>query len=327
MLSKGFLYRIPRFQSINKPMKTKNSLLYSLITMSCLYGCGMGKVPVEIWEDFSHTPPTEYVPPNLAGVIFYRSPDILPGDAVNIYANNEYIASLLSGAYQQVALCPENQLINAEYAKQDPAYVRKHNQGISYNLAPEQIVFFEVVPDADYGVAVRPIDAQTGLQAVIGQKLLRQNHTLPRLDRQSTCGQKILKQYTLEASALFKFDKFDYANMLERGKAEIQAISQDMQQYMNQITNIAVIGHTDPDGSYAYNMKLSRDRADTVKQALQSNGINGNLISTEGRGKNEPLITDCAARHPNNRESRLACNQPNRRVQINVYGSQTIINQ
>ncbi|SPU57645.1 Outer membrane protein P5 precursor [Brevundimonas vesicularis] len=267
-------------------MKTKNSLLYSLITMSCLYGCGMGKVPVEIWEDFSHTPPTEYVPPNLAGVIFYRSPDILPGDAVNIYANNEYIASLLSGAYQQVALCPENQLINAEYAKQDPAYVRKHNQG-------HQATILRLIKSSFSKLCLMRIMAlqyvrlthKTGLQAVIGQKLLRQNHTLPRLDRQSTCGQKILKQYTLEASALFKFDKFDYANMLERGKAEIQAISQDMQQYMNQITNIAVIGHTDPDGSYAYNMKLSRDRADTVKQALQSNGINATSSARKDAAK------------------------------------------
>lgn len=310
-------------------MKTTTTLLYaSLLAMGTLYGCSMGKTPMETWKEFADAPPTEQVPPYLAGVIFYRSPEAVPGEAVNIYANNEYIASLLPGSYQQVALCPENQLINAEFAQQDPAYARKHNQGTSYNLAPEQIVFFEVIPNqAEYGVSVRPVDAETGLQAVYGQKLPRQNHTLPRLDRKATCEQKILKQYTLEASALFYFDKYDYANMLPRGKAEIQAISQDMQQYMDQITNIAVIGHTDPDGTYAYNMKLSRDRADTVKQALQSNGINGSLISTEGRGKNELLITDCATRHPNNRESRLACNQPNRRVQINVYGSQTIINQ
>lgn len=291
--------------------------------MSILYGCSSSKTNMETWTDFSNTSPTEQVPPNLASVIFYRAPEAVAGQSVNIYANNEYITSLLPGAYQQVAICPENQLIYADFAKQDPAYVRKHSLGINYNLEPEQIFFFEVAPDAQNGVTVRPIDPHTGQQAV--QALKRQNHTLPRLDRKATCGQKMLKQYTLEASALFRFDKSDYANMLPKGKAEIQAISQDMQQYMEQITNISVIGHTDPDGSDSYNFKLSQDRALTVKQALESNGISGSLINTEGRGETQLIVHDCEAKHPKNRESRLACNQPNRRVEINVYGSQTVI--
>lgn len=308
-------------------MKTTRTFLYtSLFAMTTLYGCTTNRAFIETWEDFSNIEPIQQVPQNLAGVIFYRTPDALAGQAVNIYANNEYIASLLPGAYQQVALCPENQFINAEFAKQDPAYIRKHNKGINYNLAPEQIVFFEVIPEhSQYGVTVNPVDATTGHQIV--QSLKRQNHTLPRLDRRMTCGQKVLKQYTLEASALFNFDKYDYANMLPRGKSEIQAISQDMNQYMEQISGIAVIGHTDPDGSDSYNMKLSQERAHTVKQALVSHGITSSLISAEGRGENELLIRDCEIRYPKDRKARVACNQPNRRVEIKVYGAQTIVSQ
>lgn len=67
----------------------------------------------------------------------------------------------------------------------------------------------------------------------------------------------------------------------------------------------SIVGHTDSVGEQAYNMRLSKQRADTVVKYLVSNsGIGGNRLFAEGKGKNQ--LKD--ASHP---ESAI-----NRRVEI-----------
>lgn len=297
----------------------KKTLLW-IMTLA-MAGCASTTGVHETWKDFVAKTPSQNVPNNLAGVIFYRTADALPGKAVNIYVNEEYLASLLPGGYQQAAICPNNQKIGADFTGTDPAYQRKAHVGQSYNLAANEIVYFAVTSDGQGGATVQPVDVVTGQNAIAS--LARQNQTLPRLDRKRYCDTP-LKQYTLDASALFHFDKSDYANMLPKGKAEIQAIAQDMQQYNTQVQRIAVIGYTDPEGSDSYNMALSQRRAATVKQALEANGISGNLIQPEGRGEQNLVVTDCQARFPKDRTARQACNQPNRRVEISLYGTQAV---
>lgn len=72
--------------------------------------------------------------------------------------------------------------------------------------------------------------------------------------------------------------------------------------------NVVVEGHTDSVGSDAYNMKLSRRRADAVKRYLVSHGIAASRISTEGFGKRQPVASNSTA------EGRAQ----NRRVEIHV---------
>lgn len=52
---------------------------------------------------------------------------------------------------------------------------------------------------------------------------------------------------------------------------------------------IRLIGHTDPDGTNAYNLRLSRERAERVRRYLEGRGYPPGRISTEGRGEEEPL--------------------------------------
>ena len=51
---------------------------------------------------------------------------------------------------------------------------------------------------------------------------------------------------------------------------------------------IEISGHTDDRGNDDYNMKLSADRADAVKQYLVDAGIDGSRIETRGAGELEP---------------------------------------
>jgi outer membrane protein OmpA-like peptidoglycan-associated protein len=55
-------------------------------------------------------------------------------------------------------------------------------------------------------------------------------------------------------------------------------------------TKMTIIGHTDSDGDDAKNLELSRSRAESVKKALvKEYGIDGSLLSTDGKGETEPV--------------------------------------
>ncbi|MEM9460339.1 MAG: OmpA family protein [Myxococcota bacterium] len=52
---------------------------------------------------------------------------------------------------------------------------------------------------------------------------------------------------------------------------------------------IEIAGHTDSQGDDAFNLKLSRDRAEAVKRYLTDRGIDGSRIRTRGAGETEPV--------------------------------------
>ena len=76
------------------------------------------------------------------------------------------------------------------------------------------------------------------------------------------------------------------------------------------VTQLTVTGHTDTVGSDAYNMRLSRRRAESVAAQLEKNGIALSEIEIVAKGKRDLLVpTKDGVREPQNR-----------RVQI-VFGS------
>ncbi|MBC7570415.1 MAG: OmpA family protein [Spirosoma sp.] len=73
-------------------------------------------------------------------------------------------------------------------------------------------------------------------------------------------------------------------------------------------TEILLAGHTDNQGDFDANLKLSQDRVDVVKQYLVSNGIAASRITAKGYGPTRPVAS-------NNREN---SRQQNRRVEMTV---------
>jgi outer membrane protein OmpA-like peptidoglycan-associated protein len=68
------------------------------------------------------------------------------------------------------------------------------------------------------------------------------------------------------------------------------------------VPDIVVIGHTDRVGSDAVNDVLARQRAETARNALISNGIAPESIVAVGRGKREPAVpTADGVAEPRNR--------------------------
>ena len=101
----------------------------------------------------------------------------------------------------------------------------------------------------------------------------------------------------------FSFD-FDSAVIKPGAEDEIARIAAVLIKYPQ--TNISIEGHTDSKGAEEYNMDLSRQRAEAVKNSLIGRGLTSSRLQTIGFGESKPVAT-------NDTE---AGRQQNRRVKI-----------
>jgi outer membrane protein OmpA-like peptidoglycan-associated protein len=74
--------------------------------------------------------------------------------------------------------------------------------------------------------------------------------------------------------------------------------------------NLAIEGYTDTTGAADFNMKLSQQRADTVRQFLIAQGLSADTITSKGLGEADPIADNSTA----------AGRKLNRRVEIIVSG-------
>jgi OOP family OmpA-OmpF porin len=72
---------------------------------------------------------------------------------------------------------------------------------------------------------------------------------------------------------------------------------------------IRVVGHSDAPGSSAYNLALSRKRAEAVKRALVAKGIPASMIIVGARGETGFVVKTNAAEAQNRRVQVSECEQ------------------
>lgn len=126
-----------------------------------------------------------------------------------------------------------------------------------------------------------------------------------------------LQRYTLNADALFVFDKHTLGDMLPQGRKDLDELAARLKTF-DQLNAVIVTGHTDRLGSDAYNQRLSQNRARTVVNYLSERGIPANIIRSYGAGETEQ-VKECSDSLP--RKQLIECLQPNRRVTVDVDGS------
>lgn len=102
--------------------------------------------------------------------------------------------------------------------------------------------------------------------------------------------------------------RLDSAELLPGSAASINRLASFLQRHPD--SKVSVEGHTDSPGSENYNLDLSQRRADAVRQALVSRGIDPGRVVAQGFGETAPIASNDS---PQGR-------QINRRVDVVVSG-------
>ena len=130
----------------------------------------------------------------------------------------------------------------------------------------------------------------------------------------------VAQKISIAADALFDFDK---AVLRPEGKAKLDELVGKLSGINLEV--IIAVGHTDAIGTEAYNKKLSEKRAAAVKDYLVSKKVEPNRVYTEGKGSKDPVHKDdCTklGKKSGKNKKLVACLQPDRRVDIEVVGTQ-----
>lgn len=80
---------------------------------------------------------------------------------------------------------------------------------------------------------------------------------------------------------------FDSAQLTSEARDQLQGLMSKLGSA--EVVSIKVIGHTDSQGSDAYNQKLSERRASSVADFLLSQGLAPNKVSSQGLGESQPV--------------------------------------
>ena len=124
-------------------------------------------------------------------------------------------------------------------------------------------------------------------------------------------------------SVLFKFNRSQEADLYGAAQVKLDEIAQSLKANYESIDKMVALGHTDRLGNDAYNLKLSQERADTIKNALLRRGVVARETQAIGQGETSP-VQECADTLAH--ESLIECLAPNRRVEIKVQGKVVVKN-
>ncbi|MXV52082.1 OmpA family protein [Pedobacter sp. HMF7647] len=102
--------------------------------------------------------------------------------------------------------------------------------------------------------------------------------------------------------------EFDFGKATIRAKS-YPSLDRVAEILINKNFSLKLAGHTDNVGSDAANLKLSKERAESIRSYLVSKGANASRIEATGYGESQPIATNKTA----------AGRQQNRRVEFTLY--------
>lgn len=234
------------------------------------------------------------LPANQANLIFIRPQDNDgPQTSANIAIDGRFLVSLQPEHYSQITYCSGEHNITVV-----PTGAKTNN----LSTANSHLVDF--APQQNHYIYV-DIDDATGqpslskLKEAEAQKLLstqkQQTHQISRVVRDCPAVKvqpepkvKVELDKPINLKVLFEFDKAVVQPVFNQ---KIEAVANLMKKYPE--TTTVIEGHTDSKGPDNYNMKLSQQRAEAVKQQLVTlYGIDAQRLDTVGYGETRPVDTN-----------------------------------
>ncbi|WP_051686824.1 OmpA family protein [Microbulbifer sp. HZ11] len=99
--------------------------------------------------------------------------------------------------------------------------------------------------------------------------------------------------------------EFNSAKLTPRAETALDMVVQSLRSQPNTLVEVA--GHTDSQGNDGYNLRLSGQRAESVRRYLVSRGVNTSRITAKGYGETKPVASNATE----------AGRAQNRRVELN----------
>lgn len=268
------------------------------------------------------------ISPPLTRLIIYRLPDNKTHNAAGIEINGHYHTSLQGGSYSELCMpAPTGVLISTRMAELTQAVKNDVDATKILNLIPSQEVYLRVTEVSDGRAVLEVVTNETAKKEL--QQTLQQLHAASRVPNAGSCGVEVRTQAIAKAGykqietiaikldALFEFGKSDAQSILPGGQGELKAVIDRLHQLYSKHSNVhfEIIGYTDPLGNTISNQRLSEARAKTILNYFIDAGVNSNKLSSEGRASDSLVVTRCSRKAT---AQSIACNQPNRRVVVNV---------
>lgn len=119
-------------------------------------------------------------------------------------------------------------------------------------------------------------------------------------------------EFTLN-NIYYDFDKTDLKNA---SIVELDKLVLIMKENPGMV--IQLTGHTDRRGPSSYNQKLSKKRAEAVKEYLVNKGISADRIMTDGKGETDPAVSGSEIDSMESKEEKEAAHAKNRRTVVKI---------
>lgn len=115
---------------------------------------------------------------------------------------------------------------------------------------------------------------------------------------------------TFDSGVLFQHDS---ENLSGESQNQLNKLTEILNKYPD--TYILVEGHTDASGSSSYNKKLSKRRAEAVREYLENHAIENSRVRTQWYGEDQPKFDNSTAENM----------AKNRRVEFAIYANDEMI--
>lgn len=150
-------------------------------------------------------------------------------------------------------------------------------------LYNEQERLFEALKMLEKAYELMPTDRLKDAILQQGYRLMRTSFSAPQITRALVASKGFGVEPQIDLWVSFEFDS-DALNAF--GQKQVDTLGKALSDSVFRDAKFSIVGHTDRHGSDAYNLDLSRRRAEAVKRLLVNHyQIAKNMIKTEGKGK------------------------------------------
>jgi type IX secretion system PorP/SprF family membrane protein len=139
----------------------------------------------------------------------------------------------------------------------------------------------EIVPE---DIVVEPqIDTVTIVETIVDTVVIEKLDTVYIADAVSD---ERMRQAAFDASQSLEFE-YDKSIIIKSSYGNLESLVNMM--LIREDVKIKLSGHTDNQGTEAYNMRLSKNRVEAVKEFIVANGVDPARIQTEHFGESKPI--------------------------------------